>query len=127
MYLSENLNIMIFTIAQIELASRGYIRSKFVNSFHKDLIRINIIKRQLTRYSKTKKINLRLLLNNLILFFNCFNTSIGKILIKEIIIDTEFQSIIKTCLIEIDLMTNDEWINIRINEEFYINIKSLLS
>lgn len=118
---------MIFSHEQIEFASRGYIRSKFVNHFHKDLTRIKIIDRQLLRYSKTGKINLRLLLNNLILFFNCFNTSIGKLLINNCIVEQSYRSIIKTCLIEISLMTEDEWFEIPINEKFRTQLKELLS
>lgn len=117
---------MIFTHEQIELASKGYIRSRFVNHFHKDLTRIKIINRQLLRHSKTDKINLRLLLNNLILFFNCFNTSIGKMLINNCISEKSYKSIIKTCLIEISLMTEDEWFEISINEKFRIQLRELL-
>jgi hypothetical protein len=117
---------MIFTHDQIELASKGYIRSRFVNHFRKDLTRIKIINRQLLRHSKTDKINLRLLLNNLILFFNCFNTTIGKLLLDSCITEKSYKSIIKTCLIQISLMTEDEWFQIPINEKFRIQLKMLL-
>lgn len=115
---------MFLTEDQIILASKGYLKGKFIHTFQKDLLRLKIIKRQLIRFSKTKKINLRLFVNNLILFFNCFDTTICKILLYEYIFNEESLSIIKTCLIHINLMLDDEWIEISLNDyiEYQIRI-----
>lgn len=117
----------IFTELQIELASRGYIRSKFITLFQKDLLRIKIIKRQLSRYSKTKKLNLRLFLNNLILFFNAFDTTIGKALIYDCISEKEYRSVLKTCLVQLQLMQIEEWMDVPIYNPVAIELKILLS
>jgi len=117
---------MFLSEQQILLASKGYIRGKFIYNFEKDLIRLKIIKRQLIRYSKNKKINLRLFVNNLILFFNCFDTTIGKILLFEYVEDIESRSVIKTCLINISLMLEDEWIEIRIDNNIEYGMKTTI-
>mgnify|MGYP001767875716 CR=1 FL=1 len=114
---------MFLTEDQIILASKGYLKGKFIHTFQKDLLRLKIIKRQLIRFSKTRKINLRLFVNNLILFFNCFDTKICKILLYEYILNEESLSIIKTCLIYINLMLEDEWMEISLNEYIEYQIR----
>lgn len=112
MFNTQSINLSSFSEEQIDLASRGYIRSKIINSFQQDLLKIKVIKRQLSRYSNSSKINLRLFLNNLILFFNCFDTSIGKSLLYDFIKEDKERSVIKTALIKLNLMTEDEWFSI---------------
>lgn len=118
MFLSDELII---------LASTGYIGGKFLPSFKKDLLRLKIIKRQLSRYTRNKKINLRLFINNLILFFNCFDTHIGKILIYHYIQDEIQRSVIKTCLLYINLILEEEWIEIELDPFFEELMKELIS
>lgn len=107
---------MFLTEEQIILASKGYLKGKFIHTFQKDLLRLKIIKRQLIRFSKTKKINLRLFVNNLILFTNCFDSSISKILLYEYIEEFQSLSVIKTCLIYINLIREEEWIEITLDD-----------
>ena len=123
----EEINLSLLPEDQIILASNAYLRSKNIVSFKKDINHLKIIKRQLVRYGLSKKINLRLFLNNLILFFNSFDTSSGKVLIYNFITEPEFKSIIKTCLISILLMKDDEWIDIPISKWFETELKILLS
>ncbi len=118
MFLSED---------QINFAAKGYIKGKFIISFQKDLVKLKIINRQLIRFSKTKKINLRLFVNNLILFFNCFETNTCKILLKEYISDYHSLSVIKTCLIYISLMIEDEWTEITIHDQIEYDLKLIIS
>lgn len=52
-----------------------------IEEFHKDLDKIKIIKRQLSRYYMADEINERLFLNNMITFFNVFYVDAAKLML----------------------------------------------
>lgn len=117
MFLSDDL---------IRLASTGYLGSKSITAFQNDLFKLKSIKRQLIRYDKTQRINVRLLLNNVILFFNCFNTSIGKQVMFSFFTSDKHKSIVKTCLIHLNLMDECEHTDITIHPYFDTEIRIII-
>jgi len=65
--------------------------------FYADLGKIKNIRRQLTRYSTTNEINERLLLNNIIMFFNVFEIDAACVMLLHKI-PSEHWSPLKTAL-----------------------------
>lgn len=55
-------------------AAKHYDNESCLNSdeFESDLNQIKVIKRMMTRYSNGEESNLKLLVNNVVTFFNCF-------------------------------------------------------
>lgn len=111
----------------IKLASLGYLGGKSIIAFQNDILKLKSIKRQLIRYDKTNKVNVRLFLNNIILFFNCFNTSIGKEVIFKFLTSDLHKSIVKTCLIYLSLMEEEELIDIGRNNLFDIELSIIMN
>lgn len=104
----------------LELAQTGYLRSPFMTSIVKDLNVINAIKKQLTKYRTRRTLNVRLLANNIILLFNCFSPKVAKYILYNSIPGDVERSILKTCMIKIDFMIPEEWINIPIDKDIEI-------
>lgn len=111
----------------IKLASIGYLGGKSIIEFQNDILKLKSIKRQLIRYDKTNKVNVRLFLNNIILFFNCFNTKIAKEVIFRFLISDYHKSIVKTCLIYLSLMEEDELIEIKRNHLFDVELSIIMN
>lgn len=110
----------------IKYLSNGYLRGKFTTSLLKDLDRVYLIKKQLTKYKTKRQLNIRLLLNNIILLFNCFTPTVVKRLLEENL-QTEYdKSIIKTCLIKISFMEPSEWPETDVNDEIEILLKQTI-
>ena len=111
----------------IKLASLGYLGGKSIIAFQNDILKLKSIKRQLIRYDKTNKVNVRLFLNNIILFFNCFNTTIGKEVIFRFLTSDCHKSIVKTCLIYLSLMEEEELIEIGRNHLFDVELSIIMN
>jgi len=104
----------------------GYLRGKFTTSLVKDVNRVYIIKKQLTKYKTRRMLNIRLLLNNIILLFNCFTPGTVKRLLYENFSENFERSILKTCMIQINFMECDEWLEITTNPEIDILLRQTL-
>ena len=104
----------------------GYLRGKFTPSLLKDVDRVYIIKKQLTKYKTKRTLNIRLLLNNIILLFNCFTPSVVKRLLYDTISCDFDRSILKTCMIKINFMECDEWPHIDTHTETDILLRQSL-
>ena len=104
----------------------GYLRGKFTTSLIKDVNRVYIIKKQLTKYKARRTLNVRLLLNNLILLFNCFTPAAVKRLLYETVTSDFDRAILKTCMIQINFMECDEWLEIAINPEIDMILRQTL-
>lgn len=105
----------------------GYLRGKFTPSLLKDVDRVYIIKKQLTKYKTKRTLNIRLLLNNIILLFNCFTPSAVKRLLYDMVLCDFDRSILKTCMIKINFMESDEWPDIDIHTDIDVLLRQTLS
>ena len=90
-----------------EIAKPFYIGPRIESSFKRDISLLKLIHKQLTRYEKNKTLNIRLLLNNIILFFNVFKTSSGKTLLLSFI-SSKHHPIIHSVLYHLNLLTEQE-------------------
>lgn len=71
----------------LSIAKRAYDKphSKTLDDFRKDFAKLRYIKRIICKFKKTTKLNERLLVNHLILWFNTFNTKFAfEMLIEEV-------------------------------------------
>lgn len=71
----------------LSIAKRAYDRphSKTLDDFRKDFAKLRYIKRIISKFKKTSKVNERLLVNHFILWFNTFNTKFAfEMLIEEV-------------------------------------------
>lgn len=109
----------------IEYARAYYIGSKTEYSFKRDFYLLKLINKQLIRYRKKNVLNYRLLLNNVILFFNVFQTQQGKTILFHFI-DPQFHSIMKTILFHLNLLQDDELNHIALDQHVSIILEEML-
>ena len=77
-----------------------------MEEFMEDLRRFRYLKRLLRRYYNNGELRERLILNHLIVIFNIFGFN-NSIKMLEFKIDLEHWPVLKTCLIYMDLVTED--------------------
>tara|TARA_R110001592_G_scaffold19266_2_gene79291 strand:+ start:7 stop:387 length:381 start_codon:yes stop_codon:yes gene_type:complete len=78
-----------------------------IDEFHEDLNRTKYIKRLFRKYKQSGVLRERLILNHLIIMCNVFGiTASNRILFYRI--EEEFHSLLKTFLVSLDSVTNDE-------------------
>ena len=118
---------MIFQDDFFTVAKQGYLRGRFESAVLADLEILNQIRKLVTRYKSNKLVNIRLLLNSLILFFNCFAPEQARYLLAKTFIEYTDRSILKTCLIFLNYMSDDYWFDVTINVELDILIKESIS
>ena len=110
----------------VPYARQHYLGSRTEIAFQKDLYLLKLLQKQLSRYDKKKCINYRLFLNNIILFFNVFETHPAKIILFETIPE-KYHSIIYTFLYHLDYIAENEFTHILLDETISIQIKIMLS
>ena len=86
--------------------------------FEKDFAIIKHIKRQLSFFDNSEKINLRLFLNNIILFTNAFDLDAAKIILLFRINKRQHRERLKAALISLNLLDPIEWETIDVDEDF---------
>ena len=98
-------------------AAKHYYNPKFIDaeSFEEDLKRFKYIKRLCNRYLETGKLSERLLLNHLIIVFNVFGIEPAKNIL-ELKLDKEHWTIIKPFLIYLNYITNNEYVEIDMDQ-----------
>ncbi len=93
-----------------------------VEEFYQDLRRIKYIKRHLNSYLATHKLNERLILNHLIVFFNLFEIPAGvRLLFFKL--DKKFHSILRTFLLYLNYVKEDD---INIEEPVDLHVAQVL-
>lgn len=105
----------------INLAYSGY-KPKFksISDFEEDVKTLRKIKKAVKKYKKDQNINIRLMVNYFILWFNSFDESVGiKLIIENT--DEEFYDIIYSVLKYMQININ----NNEFNQELYTKLKEL--
>jgi hypothetical protein len=112
----------------VNLALKAYDNpfTKTYAQFVEDYSRLKYIRRCLTRFKKSNKINERLLLNHLVLWFNSFRTDFSlPILMKEFNSEEDL-SILIPCIEKINyLPEGNQFQKIKRNEEIVNKLNNL--
>lgn len=109
-----------------EVAKPFYLGTKTETSFRRDISLLKLIQKQLTRYEKNKTLNMRLLLNNIILFFNVFMTKPGKEMLFSFICP-KHHPIVNSVLYHLDFLTEQEMENVMMDQVVFSEIDQLLN
>jgi hypothetical protein len=78
-----------------------------IDDFKEDIARFKYVNRLLRKYDETGEIQIRLLVNHIIIIFNMFNISAANRMIFYRV-DTRHWSIIKTILLYLNLLPENE-------------------
>lgn len=105
-----------------DFARSTYCGPRSEQAFYHDISLIKLIQKQLTRYQKKKCLNYRLLLNNIILFFNVFNVQSAKTILFNTI-PTEFHTVLKTFLFFLNFLTDEECVGLKLDHTILIILK----
>lgn len=100
--------------------SFGYYRNPVLISekeVHEDLDRIKFIRRIIKNYFTKSKVNIRLLVNHIIVLNNVFETEYIRELLFFFITDTEDREVLKTILLYVGLIHLDYLPDLKINQD----------
>jgi hypothetical protein len=97
-----------------------------IDEFYEDLKGISQISRFITRYSNGETINLRILINQTVSFFNVFDRVVGNELLFHKVKDGN-HNLLKTLLLFLNLLDkNHNDINTDVDDEFKIRLNGAL-
>jgi len=93
----------------IGIAMRHYdnVQCNTIDEFQNDMYRIICIKKLIDKYLSSGNINLRLVLNHVIILYNSFDTLVVDLL--KLRLDEKHYSVIKTILVFLKYIESDDW------------------
>lgn len=110
----------------LSYARDHYLGPKSEIAFQKDLYLLKLIQKQLSRYTKKHCLNYRLFLNNIILFFNVFETFPAKVILFDVFSE-QYHSILYTFLYHLNFIAENEFPHLDLNKEVSIQIQIILT
>lgn len=99
------------------------------DEFQRDLRQVSQIRRSLTRYDNGESLNLRVLINQIVCFYNVFDNDIATYLLFHRVKDEHF-SLLKAVLVVLNLMTYGSMLdfrNINIDEEISEKLSEVIN
>lgn len=108
-------------------ASRNYNNPQCitVEEFFEDLLRVKYLKRLFSRYISTGIIQERLVLNHIIIFYNVFGLNAANKIMKYKIDDPNHLSILKTFLVYLNYIKENEFSDISLDQNIENILKNL--
>lgn len=94
------------------------------DDFFTDLNRFKYINRQLIKYYGTGRMSERLFLNHLIIVFNVFGID-PALKMLEYKVDKRYWSTVKTALIYLKYITNDQYVGIRLDHNLVAKLREI--
>lgn len=98
-------------------------QSVTIEDFYEDLKRFKYLKRLLNRYLKGGTLRIHLILNHIILLYNCFGEATNALLFYKL--EREYWSILKTILLFLNRLPKDFLHDLPVDEDVETELKNV--